>query len=158
NEAPQYRELLEREIGWGGVLEAGLGLPGQRLLIVDAASAAELEAKLGDLETPAEITTAATFAVTEDKRRTIEFAVEHLLGLEDAGAQPEPSRFGLGRTAIAGASGSTAVTGGHARANGSGESVAGAAIALPQGAPFGRLRIDRDACTLCLACVGACPE
>ena len=39
------------------------------------------------------------------------------------------------------------------------------AIALPAGAvrqapvgPFGTLHIDREACTLCLACVGACPE
>ena len=31
-------------------------------------------------------------------------------------------------------------------------------IALPQGAPFGTIDVDRDACTLCLACVGSCPE
>ncbi len=31
-------------------------------------------------------------------------------------------------------------------------------IALPAGSPFGRIDVDRDACTLCLACVGACPE
>jgi len=31
-------------------------------------------------------------------------------------------------------------------------------IPLPVGAPFGTLTINRDACTLCLACVGACPE
>ncbi|MCE3261298.1 MAG: 4Fe-4S ferredoxin [Pseudoduganella sp.] len=33
-----------------------------------------------------------------------------------------------------------------------------AVIALPQGAPFGTLEIDTDKCTLCMACVGACPE
>ncbi len=33
------------------------------------------------------------------------------------------------------------------------------AIALPAaGAPFGSLRVDTERCTLCLACVGACPE
>jgi ferredoxin len=33
------------------------------------------------------------------------------------------------------------------------------AIALPaRGSPFGNLVVDRAACTLCLACVGACPE
>jgi ferredoxin len=33
------------------------------------------------------------------------------------------------------------------------------AIALPAaGAPFGSLRINIDTCTMCLACVGACPE
>ena len=31
-------------------------------------------------------------------------------------------------------------------------------IPLPPGAPWGRIDVDRDACTLCLACVGACPE
>ena len=32
------------------------------------------------------------------------------------------------------------------------------AIALAAGAPFGTIAVNRDACTLCLACVGACPE
>jgi ferredoxin len=31
-------------------------------------------------------------------------------------------------------------------------------IALAKGAPFGALAIDRQTCTLCKACVGACPE
>jgi len=31
-------------------------------------------------------------------------------------------------------------------------------IALPAGAPFGAIDVDRESCTLCLACVGACPE
>ena len=31
-------------------------------------------------------------------------------------------------------------------------------IALPAGSPFGTIVVDRDTCTLCLACVGACPE
>jgi ferredoxin len=31
-------------------------------------------------------------------------------------------------------------------------------IPLPAGAPFGTLNVNRDACTMCLACVGACPE
>lgn len=30
-------------------------------------------------------------------------------------------------------------------------------IDLPEGAPFGTVQLDLDACTLCLACVGACP-
>ena len=32
------------------------------------------------------------------------------------------------------------------------------AIALARGAPFGAIAVDRGACTMCLACVGACPE
>ena len=31
------------------------------------------------------------------------------------------------------------------------------AIALPAGAPFGAVNIDKAACTLCMSCVGACP-
>ena len=31
-------------------------------------------------------------------------------------------------------------------------------IALPAGAPFGTIVVNRDTCTMCLACVGACPE
>jgi ferredoxin len=30
-------------------------------------------------------------------------------------------------------------------------------IPLPPGAPFGALAVNRDACSLCMACVGACP-
>jgi ferredoxin len=32
-----------------------------------------------------------------------------------------------------------------------------AQIALAAGAPFGTIDVNRDACTMCLACVGACP-
>ena len=31
-------------------------------------------------------------------------------------------------------------------------------IALPAGAPFGTIDVNRETCTMCLACVGACPE
>ena len=31
-------------------------------------------------------------------------------------------------------------------------------IALPAGAPFGTLSVNRDTCTMCLACIGSCPE
>jgi ferredoxin len=31
-------------------------------------------------------------------------------------------------------------------------------IVLPPASPFGSLAVDTDACTLCLACVGACPQ
>ncbi|ESS13849.1 NADH dehydrogenase subunit I [Betaproteobacteria bacterium MOLA814] len=31
-------------------------------------------------------------------------------------------------------------------------------VALPAGAPLGGLTINKDACTLCMSCVGACPQ
>lgn len=30
-------------------------------------------------------------------------------------------------------------------------------LAMPPGAPFGAVNVDKEGCTLCLACVGACP-
>ncbi|MCO5399801.1 4Fe-4S binding protein [Ralstonia soli] len=33
-----------------------------------------------------------------------------------------------------------------------------AVIPLPAGAPFGAITVDRERCTLCMACVGACPS
>jgi ferredoxin len=30
-------------------------------------------------------------------------------------------------------------------------------VPLPAGAPFGRIEVNREACTLCMSCVGACP-
>jgi len=32
------------------------------------------------------------------------------------------------------------------------------AIALPASSPFGEIVVDREKCTMCMACVGACPE
>jgi ferredoxin len=31
-------------------------------------------------------------------------------------------------------------------------------IGLPKGAPFGAITVNKDTCTLCKACIGACPE
>ena len=31
-------------------------------------------------------------------------------------------------------------------------------VPLPAGSPFGAIVVNRDACTMCLACVGSCPE
>lgn len=60
----------------------------------------------------------ASFNLFADKRRSLEFCIDHV----------------------------------HAHAPQAVES-----IALPAGAPFGTLNIDANRCTLCMACVGACP-
>jgi ferredoxin len=31
------------------------------------------------------------------------------------------------------------------------------AISLPAGAPFGQIRVDKSACTMCMSCVAVCP-
>jgi ferredoxin len=61
----------------------------------------------------------ARFAVSAEKRNTLELALDHLL--EQAPQKAE-------------------------------------AIALRAGAPFGGITVDKDKCTLCLSCVGACPS
>ena len=61
----------------------------------------------------------ASFNLFAEKRRTLEFCIDHL---QEHSAQ------------------------------------AVAEIALPAGAPFGTLQIDASRCTLCMACVGACPS
>ena len=37
------------------------------------------------------------------------------------------------------------------------QKIGDAAIPLPEGAPYGRVEIDTDNCTICLSCVSACP-
>jgi ferredoxin len=61
----------------------------------------------------------ASFNLFAEKRRTLEFCIDHLQA-HSAQAIEE--------------------------------------IALPVGAPFGTLNIDTNRCTLCMACVGACPS
>ena len=39
----------------------------------------------------------------------------------------------------------------------SSQDIAPSAIPLPEGAPYGRVEINTDNCTICLSCVGACP-
>jgi len=39
----------------------------------------------------------------------------------------------------------------------SNEAAAPVAIPLPAGSPFGAVTVNKDSCTLCLACVSACP-
>jgi ferredoxin len=39
-----------------------------------------------------------------------------------------------------------------------GVSAAPEAIALPQPSPFGAIEVNKDKCTLCMSCVGACPS
>jgi ferredoxin len=60
---------------------------------------------------------AASFNLSQDKRTTLDFALEHLA--KDRKVQE---------------------------------------IKLAAGAPFGTLAINKTACTLCKACIGACPE
>lgn len=79
------------------------------------------------------LSAAATFALPPEKRRATEAALQHLVRHAASGLE--------------GVSGKTPVLPEWPDA-----------VALPAGSAFGRLRLDPERCTLCLACVGACPE
>ena len=115
-EAPQYREALQREMGFAEAIVQALGYQGVHLKVVDGPS---LEAVLWSWGPALAVRVPATFAFTAEKRSTAYLAIDHL-----ARHAPVPQRE----------------------------------IALPGGAPFGTIVVNRDACTMCLACVGACPE
>ena len=117
-EAPQYREALERQMGFADTIVQALGYQGRHLMVVEADPAA-LDPALWSWTPALTVRVPATFALTADKRSTAALAIEHL-----ARHAPVPQRE----------------------------------IALAAGAPFGTIVVDRDACTMCLACVGACPE
>jgi ferredoxin len=116
SEAPQYHAALRFQMSIGNTIAEALGYQGEHFRLIDGAS---VDAELWNWPVALPPRVAATFAATNDKRRTLAFAFEHL-----ALHAPVP------RTTIP----------------------------LPAGSPFGSLAIDRDACTMCLACVGSCPE
>jgi ferredoxin len=117
SEAPEYIAALERELGWARAILVGLGYGESGLQMVAAADVPALENAIWALERCGELP-AATFNLSNEKRRTLDAAIEHL-------ARHAPARAEV--------------------------------IAMPAGAPFGRVDVNRQTCTMCLSCVGACP-
>ena len=119
SEAPEYSRSLREQMDLAQSIVSALGYSGRHFVLVETA---EADAAIDVLEAlaPASIpATAATFALSNDKRTAVEFAVEHL-----ARHAPTPATE----------------------------------IALAIGAPYGEVVVDKEKCTLCLACAGACPE
>ncbi|MEP6943843.1 MAG: 4Fe-4S dicluster domain-containing protein [Betaproteobacteria bacterium] len=118
-EAPQYRDAIERQMGFARTIAQALGYQGDHFNLLRCADIASLERDVWALQPALAVRIPASFRWTDDKRTTLYLALEHLLA-----HAPTPVRE----------------------------------IALPAGAPFGAIDVNRDRCTLCLACVGACPE
>ncbi|HEX6721060.1 MAG TPA: 4Fe-4S dicluster domain-containing protein [Burkholderiaceae bacterium] len=130
-EAPEYRAALGEQMAIAEAVLGGLGYGDRHFKLIevrDARDIAQLDAALR--EAPATgVARAATFAPQANKRATLELAIDHLLA-------HAPQR----------------VDAVHAPQRLE-------SIALPAaGAPFGSLAVDTNACTMCLSCVGACPE
>lgn len=117
-EAAEYREALRREMAWADTIVSALGFGGERLQLVEADEVPGLETAVWGLERKDDIPP-ASFNFSDDKRTTLDFALDHLLR--------------------------------HAP-------TAQEAIALPAHAPYGTVSVNKATCTLCMACVGACPE
>jgi ferredoxin len=119
-EAPQYLEGLQAQMQVAQSILEGLGYAGRHFSLLQCRHPHDLDQELRLLSARAGGVpkTPARFAVSQDKRGTLELALDHLV--EQARMKPE-------------------------------------AIALPAGAPFGEVLVDKDKCTLCLSCVSACP-
>ncbi|BDT59811.1 hypothetical protein MasN3_33050 [Massilia varians] len=117
-EAPQYVALLDQQMEIVQAVLSGLGYEGPHFQLLRVEAPDELAVALRHAprgRTPAE---PATFHLANDKRNTLDYALEHLH--RHAPLAPEQ-------------------------------------VALPAGAPFGAIEVDRKACSLCMSCVGACP-
>ena len=123
DEAPQYVDALREQFAIAHAVLEALGHGGPRCTVLEIADPLQLESALAALPRLASIGEPARFAVSGEKRRAIETAIDHLMTQARAAGRTPPQ-----------------------------------AVALPAGAPFGSLRVDPSACTLCLSCTSACPE
>jgi ferredoxin len=117
-EASEYGDAVQRQLRHGQAVVGALGYAGVHLKLVAFKDAAALEREVWTLRAAQAVAEPAGFNLGQDKRSTLEFALEHL-----ARHAPAPREE----------------------------------IALEAGAPWGSVNVNRDACTLCMACVGACP-
>jgi ferredoxin len=117
-EADEYGNAVERQMSYAQTILNALGYAGTHLRFIRAGDAGRAEDALWGLAPAATVAKAATFNLSNQKRTTLEFALEHL-----ARQAPTPRDE----------------------------------IPLGAGAPFGRVEVDKQTCTLCMACVGACP-
>jgi ferredoxin len=109
--AEGYAAALQRQMGHGQAILHGLGYGGTHFRLVTDLNDA------WTIKPASTVAKAASFNLSQDKRTTLDFALEHLA--KDRKVQE---------------------------------------IKLAAGAPFGTLAINKTACTLCKACIGACPE
>lgn len=117
-EADEYAPAVEQQMGYAQSLVSALGYIGVHFKLLAPQDAAELEREVWALAPAAGVSAPATFNLGQEKRNTLEFAIEYLGRLA-----PSPQEE----------------------------------IALAAGAPWGEVKVNRETCTLCMACVGACP-
>ena len=135
-EAPSYRQALGLQIEVAQAILQGLGYRGDPIQRIDAGASNDLGSLDAALrQAPAStVDRAASFAVQPDKRTTLEMALDHLTDLSPLKPANRDSRTPPSGTLPD-------------------------EIALPEaGSRFGSISVNASRCTMCLSCVGACPE
>ena len=117
SDSAEELEAVRQQMAVGETVLGALGYEGRHFELVVAADPASLATAFADFASAA-APAPATFALSNDKRTAIEFAVEHLVK-----HAPRPVE----------------------------------AVALPAGAAYGQVHVDKQSCTMCMSCVGACP-
>jgi ferredoxin len=119
DDVERYRAVVGFQMRVGETILQALGYQGTHFRAVNADDPAALDAALWAAGPPLGVRVAASFAATQEKRTTLQLALDHL-----AQHAPVPRQR----------------------------------IPLPAGSPFGAIAVNADRCTMCLACVGSCPE
>ncbi len=88
-EAPEYRQALAEQMAVAQAIVSGLGFKGEHFRLLEARDARDLQALDEALRAPAAATVsrAGAFAAQDDKRTTLEMALDHLLALAPQAAE-----------------------------------------------------------------------
>jgi len=128
DEAPAYVAALREQMAMAQTLLRGLGYTGTHFQLIEARSARTLDVALGGLaSTRQRLPAQVARFAVAAEKRN---TLELVLDHLMDGAPALQAR---------------------------GAETPPLAIALPAGSPFGAITVDKDSCTLCLACVSACP-
>lgn len=119
SEAPQYIDALKAEMALGETILHALGFAGSHFSILEAQDGVIPGLTLQNIAPGETVPVPAGFNLSNDKRGTLEFVIEHFM--RHAKLKPEQ-------------------------------------IVLPAGSMYGTLNVDKQKCTMCMACAGACPE
>jgi ferredoxin len=117
SDSAEELDAVREQVAVGEALLQALGYAGRHFEVLVAADPASISPAFAQLA-PAAAPPPASFALSNDKRTAMEFALEHLA--KHATKKVE-------------------------------------SIALPQGAAYGQVLVDKQRCTMCMSCVGACP-
>ena len=126
-EAPAYVHGLEAQMAVAQAMLHGLGYNGVHFRVLHATTPAALDAGLQATTRQQVPATSARFVPVQQKRSTLDMALDHLITHTPLGAEALPQAIAL----PAGAPG--------------------------MGALLGGVAVNKDRCTLCLSCVSACP-